>query len=125
MSEGAFRDASAAIERATMLEQENEQLRSELADMAKLRVEVEVLANLRAEVDELRAIARTENEGAYMKRVGEERDDLATEVSTLRERLALQERELAKLRLDTRIRGSAGGIVEPLLEKVVGFFKPK
>jgi hypothetical protein len=50
MGNGAFRDASAAIERAAMLEQENEQLRSELADMARLRVELEELATLRAEV---------------------------------------------------------------------------
>lgn len=56
MSGGAFRDAGAAIERAAMLERENEQLLAELGEMTKLRVEVE----------ELRAIARAENEGAYM-----------------------------------------------------------
>ena len=122
MGGGAFRDASAAIERALMLEQENEQLRAELADMAKLRVEVEELAKLRAEVDELRAIARSENEGAYVKRLGEERDELTTAVATLRERLALQERELAKLRLDARIRESPA---QTLLDAVLGLVKPK
>jgi uncharacterized coiled-coil DUF342 family protein len=124
MGNGAFRDASAAIERAAMLEAENEQLRSEIADMAKLRVEVEELTKLRAEVDELRAVARTENEGAYVKRLSEERDELAAEVRTLRERLAQQERELARLRFE--VRGARKIIdVEPLLERVIGFFRPK
>ncbi len=124
MGNGAFRDASAAIERAAMLERENEQLQSELADMARRRVEVEELLELRAEVEELRAIARTENEGAYVKRLGEERDELAGELTTLRDRLATQERELIKLRHaeNRRLRASA---IEPVLERVIAFFRPK
>lgn len=125
MGDGAFRDASAAIERAAMLEQENEQLRTELADMAALRVEVEELAKLRDEVTELRAIARTENEGAYVKRLGEERTELASEVTALRERLAVQQRELAKLRFAEVRRTRSLSEVEPLLERVIGFFRPK
>ena len=124
MGNGAFRDASAAIERAAMLEQENEQLRTEVADVAKLRVEIEELTKLRAEVEELRAIARTENEGAYVKRLGEERDELAAEVRTLRDRLAVQERELAKLRFAVG-RGRTILNVEPILERVIGLFRPK
>jgi len=126
MGNGAFRDASAAFERATMLEQENEQLRVELADMAKLRVEVEELAKLRVEVEELRAVARTENEGAYVKRLGEERDELDAEVRLLRDRLAVQERELAKMRFAEEARRTRSlGNVEPILERVIGFFRPK
>jgi vacuolar-type H+-ATPase subunit I/STV1 len=126
MGNGAFRDASAAIERALMLEQENEQLRSEIADMARLRIEVEELAKLRAEVDELRAIARAENEGAYVKRLGEERDELASEVRALRDRIAEQERELAKQRFaELRRSRGWGGTVEPLLERVISFLRPK
>ena len=125
MGNGAFRDASAAIERAAMLEQENELLRTELADMASLRVEVEELAKLRDEVDELRDVARTENEGAYVKRLGEERDELQSEVTALRERLAVQERELAKLRFAEVRRTRSLSEVEPLLERVIGFFRPK
>jgi len=125
MGNGAFRDASAAIERAAMLEQENEELRSEIAEMAKLRVEVEELTSLRAEVEELRAIARTENEGAYVKRLGEERDELESEVRSLRDRLALQERELAKMRF-AHARATRGvGDVETVLERLIGFFRPK
>lgn len=109
-----------------MLEQENEQLRSELADMARLRVEVEELAKLRAEVEELRAVARTENEGAYVKRLGEERDELASEVRTLRERIAGQERQLAKLRFaEVRRTRGWGDAVEPVLERVIALFRPK
>jgi hypothetical protein len=125
MGHGAFRDASAAIERAAMLEQENEQLRSEVADMARLRVEVEELAKLRVEVEELRAIARTENEGAYVKRLGEERDELAGEVRTLRERVATQERKLAVAELERKRSNGLGNAVEPVLEKIIGFFRPK
>lgn len=125
MSGGAFRDASAAIERAAMLEQENEQLRSELADMARLRVEVEELAKLRVEVEELRAIARAENEGAYVKRLGEERDELAGEVRTLRERVAGQERKLAVAELERKRSNGLGNAVEPVLEKIIGLFRPK
>jgi chromosome segregation ATPase len=126
MGNGAFRDASAAIERAAMLEQENEQLRTELADMARLRIEVEELAKLRTEIAELRAIARSENEGAYVKRLGEERQELASEVKTLRDRLAQQERELARARFaEARRTRSPGDSIEPLLEKVIGFFRPK
>jgi hypothetical protein len=125
MGNGAFRDASAAIERAAMLEQENEQMRSELADMARLRIEVEELAALRTEVSELRAIARAENEGAYVKRLGEERDELATQVTTLRERLAAQEAELAKARIALKRRNGLGDVVEPVIERVIGLFRPK
>jgi DNA repair exonuclease SbcCD ATPase subunit len=125
MENGAFRDASAAIERAAMLEQENEQLRTELADMARLRIEVEELAKLRTEVEELRAVARSENEGAYVKRLGEQREELANEVKTLRERLAETERQLAQERLAIRRARNFGANVEPILEKVMGFFRPK
>jgi DNA repair exonuclease SbcCD ATPase subunit len=125
MGNGAFRDASAAIERAAMLEQENEQLRTELADMARLRVEVEELAKLRAEVEELRTIARTENEGAYVKRLSEEREELAGEVRTLRERLAGSERKLAAAELQRKRSYGLGNAVEPVLEKIIGLFRPK
>jgi hypothetical protein len=125
MGNGAFRDATAAIERATMLEQENEQLRIELADMARLRVEVEELAKLRAELEELRAIARTENEGAYVKRLSEEREEFAGEVRTLRERLAGSERKLAAAELQRRRSNGLGNTVEPVLEKIIGLFRPK
>ena len=131
MSTGAFRDASAAIERAVMLEQQNEELRTELEELAKLRVDVEELNDLRSQVDELRAIARSENEGAYMKRLSEEREELATEVRSLRERLAAQESELARLRIKARqasaLTGYAGalGSVEPLVTRVLAVFARK
>lgn len=120
MSNGAFRDASAAIERALMLEDENTQLRAQLADMAKLLVEAEEIPKLRAEVEALRAVARTENEGAYVKRLGEERDELGREVRSLRERLAEQERDLARARLAAKQRT----LFDPaLVERVMGLFK--
>lgn len=125
MSSGAFRDASAAIERAAMLEEENETLRTELAEIAKLRIEVEELAKLREEVAELRALARSENESGYVKRLGEERDELATEVKTLRERLAVQQGELAKANLAARMRTNPSGVVEPVLESLLGLLKRK
>jgi chromosome segregation ATPase len=108
-----------------MLEQEIEQLRTELADMARLRIEVEELGKLRTEVEELRAVARSENEGAYVKRLGEQREELANEVKTLRERLAETERQLAQERLAIRRARNFGANVEPILEKVMGFFRPK
>ena len=125
MSGGAFRDASAALERVVALEQENEQLRSEIADLAQLRIEVEELAKLRTEVAELRVIARSENEGAYVKSLGEERDELAAEVRTLRDRLGAQERELAKARFAAKRDNALGGAIEPMLERMVNFFSPK
>ena len=125
MSDGAFRDASAAIERAAMLEQENETLRGELTEMAKLRVEVEELAKLRAEVEELRAIARTENEGAYVKRLGEERDELATEVRELRERLALSAKEKAELRKLWAKASNPTRALDPILDRLFGIFEKK
>jgi hypothetical protein len=124
MSNGAFRDASAAIERAMMLEQENEQLRNQVADFAKLRIEAEEVEALRAQVEQLRGLARSENEGAYLKRVIEERDELALEVRTLRDRLATQERALTRLRLELRQR-VANGLFEPLVERIVGVFRKK
>ena len=125
MSDGAFRDASAAIERAAMLEQENEQLRVELGDVAKLRVELEELAKLRTEVDMLRTLARTENESAYVKRLGEERDELAAEVRSLRERLGAQAGALAKQGFREKLSNNPSVVVESLLEGVIGFFKRK
>jgi hypothetical protein len=93
--------------------------------MARLRVELEELAELRAEVEELRAIARTENEGAYVKRLGEERDELAGEVRSLRERVASQERKLALAELERRRSKGLGNAVEPVLERIIGLFRPK
>jgi hypothetical protein len=108
-----------------MLEQENEQLRTEIADMARLRIEVEELAKLRTEIEELRAVARSENEGAYVKRLGEEREELAGEVRTLRERLAGSERKLAAAELQRKRSNGLGNAVEPVLEKIIGLFRPK
>ncbi len=125
MSDGAFRDASAAIERASMLEAENEQLRVELADMAKLRIEVEELVKLRAEVEELRALARSENEGAYVKRLGEERDELAKEVRELRERLAFFAKEEAELRVLRREANAPIRALDPLIERLGALFGKK
>ena len=105
-----------------MLEQENEQLRTELGELAKMRVELEELAKLRTEVEELRVIARSENEGAFMTRLSEEREELAKEVTTLRDRLATQEGELARLR--RRVKQQDAGF-EPLLERLVGLFRRK
>lgn len=122
MSTGAFRDASAAIERAAMLEEENRQLREELEELGKLRIEVEEVRRLRAENAELRAIARSENEGAFMTRLSEEREELAGEVSTLRERLATQERELARLHRVVQLERTS---VEPLVERVLAVFRRK
>jgi len=121
---GAFRDASAAIERAAMLEQENAQLREELVELGKLRIEVEELSKLRAENAELRAVSRSENEGAFMSRLSAEREELAAEVRLLRERLATQERDLTKLRTETKLARSLGS-VEPFLERLLGIFRPK
>jgi uncharacterized protein involved in exopolysaccharide biosynthesis len=125
MGDGAFRDASAAIERAAMLEQENETLRGELAEMAKLRVEVEELEKLRAEVTELRAIARTENESAYVKRLGEERDELATEVRELRERLAFFAKERVELRALQAKANAPIAVLEPILDRLSALFDKK
>jgi chromosome segregation ATPase len=125
MGDGAFRDASAAIERAAMLEQENETLRGELAEMAKLRVEVEELEKLRAEVTELRAIARTENESAYVKRLGEERDELATEVRELRERLAFFAKEQAELRAMRAKANAPIAVLEPIIDRLSTLFDKK
>jgi hypothetical protein len=119
MSNGAFRDASAAIERAAMLEQENEELRKELADMAKLRIEVEELEHLRTEVEALRAIARSENEGAFMRRLLDERDELDREVKTLRERLGKSESELVRLKLKNRFG------LETVIEQAFDLFRKK
>jgi vacuolar-type H+-ATPase subunit I/STV1 len=125
MGNGAFRDASAAIERALVLEQENEQLRSELAELAGLRIQVEELQTLREEVAELRAIARTENEGAYVKRLGEERNELADEVRVLRDRLASQEAEVARARRITQRNASVLSTYETAAARIGAFFTPK
>jgi regulator of replication initiation timing len=121
VSVGAFRDASAAIERAAMLEQENEQLREEVGALAKLQIELEELTRLRVEVAQLRAAVRGENETAYVKRLGEERDELTVEVRALRERLAVQERELSRLRR----RRSPPVEIESAFERLIRLFRPK
>jgi hypothetical protein len=123
MTSGAFRDASAAIERATILEAENAELRAELADMARLRIQVEELDKLRTEVEKLRALARTENEGAYVKRLGEERDELGHEVRSLRERLADQEREIARERFEARKQRTLTG--PALVDRLMELFRSK
>ena len=66
MSEGAFRDASAALERATALGEENELLREELAT---LRAQLDTGAG--GDIDELRALRR-------------ERDQLRAEIESVR-----------------------------------------
>lgn len=121
MSTGAFRDASAAIERAAMLEHENKQLREEMETLAKLRIEVEELERLRGELAQLRAAARSENETAYVKRLAEERDELAGEVRALRERLAEQERELSRLRFAVKGNATLGSV----LERLTRVFRPR
>jgi vacuolar-type H+-ATPase subunit I/STV1 len=81
MSSGAFRDASAAVERAAVLEDENRALNEEVVT---LRAEV---LKLRAELEEARQ--GPENADAYAKRVHEERDELLREVKDLRESLGV------------------------------------
>jgi hypothetical protein len=73
VSSGAFRDASAAVERAAALEDENRALSDELAA-------------LRAEVEALKA---PDNAAAYLARVQDERDELLREVKELREALGV------------------------------------
>jgi hypothetical protein len=96
---GAYRDASAALERVTKLEEENAALRQELTELGGLRIQLSEVDALRREVESLRAIARGENEDAYVKRVTEERDELTYQLRELRTKLAAKETEVAKLRL--------------------------
>lgn len=93
-----FRDTTAALERLAVLEEENQQLRTELDELAGRRSELEELAKLRTEVVALRGLARGENEGAFLRRLGEERDELRSEVRNLRVQVREQERELVRLR---------------------------
>lgn len=73
---GAFRDASATLERAALLEQENAELRDELAAA-------------RQEIARLRdATLPAENRDAFVRRLQEERNDLLAEVRSLREEIA-------------------------------------
>lgn len=85
-----------------MLEQENEELRSELAKLAGLRTAAEEVERLRADVEQLRSIARGENEGAYLTRLGEERDELTKEVADLKAQVTQQERQIRGLRLELK-----------------------
>ncbi|MDB4947202.1 MAG: hypothetical protein JWP97_6736 [Labilithrix sp.] len=110
---GAFRDASAALERMAMLEQENEGLRTELAELAQLRIQVEEIDTLRAEVAALREAQRSPNEGAFLRRLQEERVELTDEVRTLRLRLAEQEGALVKLRREVK-RAEISGLATAL-----------
>ena len=85
-----------------MLEQDNEELRSELAKLAGLRTAAEEVERLRADVEQLRSIARGENEGAYLTRLGEERDELTKEVADLKAQVTQQERQIRGLRLELK-----------------------
>ena len=73
----AFRDASAALERAAALEEENAALHEELV---KLRAEVERLGKQLEEANDDPA-----NAAVAVRRANEERDALAREVKELRE----------------------------------------
>ena len=91
-----------------MLEQENAQLRLELDELAKLRVQLEELEKLRAENVTLREAQRGENEGAFMKRLQEERLELVDEVKELRARLADQEQAITRLKRNIRLQPTEG-----------------
>jgi len=123
VSSGAFRDASAAIERAQMLEKENEDLRDEIAKLAGLRDAADEVERLRADVEQLRSIARGENEGAYLTRLGEERDELTKEVADLKAQVAQQERQIRGLRLELKKHESGFQPVATLIDgltKLIG-----
>lgn len=116
---GAFRDAGAALERAAMLEQENELLKDEIADLAKLRIEVEELEPLRAQLAALRDAQRSPNEDAFLRRLQEERIELSDEVKTLRARLAEQERQLEKLKREAKAQDTLGASVARFLDTLL------
>lgn len=85
-----------------MLEKENEELRDEIAKLAGLRDAAHEVERLRADVEQLRSIARGENEGAYLTRLGQERDELTKEVADLKVQVAQQERQIRGLRLELK-----------------------
>lgn len=93
-----------------MLEKENEELRDEIAKLAGLRDAAEEVERLRADVEQLRSIARGENEGAYLTRLGEERDELTKEVADLKVQAAQQERQIRSLRLELKKQESSAPI---------------
>jgi chromosome segregation ATPase len=114
-----FRDATAALERLAVVEEENRSLRAELDELARLRIDAEELAKLRAEVIALRGAARGENEGAYLRRLGDERNELQNEVRDLRARIGTQERELANLRFQLKRTAGLDG-VGSFFERLLG-----
>jgi hypothetical protein len=89
MGTGAYRDASAAIERATLLERENDELKREL-EAVRVRFTQEN-AELRERAD------GPENAQAVMRRLIEERDELRVEVRALRGENAVFREELHRL----------------------------
>lgn len=106
-----------------MLEQENEELRAELATLAGLRTAAEEVERLRADVEQLRSIARGENEGAYLTRLGEERDELTKEVADLKAQVTQQERQIRGLRLELKKHESGFQPVATLIDgltKLIG-----
>ena len=105
---------SAALERVLMLEQENTEMRAELAKLAEMRADLTELVGLRAEVARLRPLVRAENESAFLKRLAEDRDELTLELRTLRERTTFQEFEIARLRRPSLNR-EALGVLDTLI----------
>src|SRR5579862_8986079 len=93
--DGAFRDGSAAIERAAQLEAENRQLQEEVERM-------------RAELD------TSVNRDAYVKRLQEERDELRAKVQELEREAASRDKELASLRRLVRQETATGNLKEAL-----------
>jgi hypothetical protein len=89
VSDGVFRDTTAALERIARLEGENEDLREELARVGG--------RDLEKEIDDLRRHARGENEEAFLRRLRDERDDLARSNGEMKARLdVLEAAQLAR-----------------------------
>jgi chromosome segregation ATPase len=96
MSDGAFRDASAAVERAARLEEENAKLLDELQA-------------LRAQRD----AGAFENREAVLRRLQEERADLAAQVEALTKQVA--DRDATIKRLEWEVGYKANSPAESLV----------
>jgi hypothetical protein len=77
MSDGAFRDGSGALERAAVLEEENETLHKELVELRML------VETLRTQIDDIRAERESGDADAEARRIRDERDDLKIEVKQM------------------------------------------
>src|SRR4051812_5864071 len=89
MSGGAFRDGSAAIERAALLAEENERLKDELASLRKMvegREDARELRKVLGERDELRTRFE-EKEAAHVAAVSRLRAEANKQQRALHERV--------------------------------------